>query len=131
MKAATISVFAAALLSAAAGLASALPPNHWGGVFGGDWRTNEGEMNIQQDGSRISGSYSKRGGRIEGRVQGANASGVWAQHSFDRPCFRELLGSYHWGRFEWRLSDSGRHFSGRWSYCDSGMSRSWTGDRWD
>ena len=86
MKAATISVFAAALLSAAAGLASALPPNHWGGVFGGDWRTNEGEMNIQQDGSRISGSYSKRGGRIEGRVQGANASGVWAQHSFDRPC---------------------------------------------
>lgn len=131
MRAAKISILAASVLVAVAGLAQAQPYHEWRGDFAGRWWTNEGDMHVEQDGSHISGSYSKRGGRIEGRVAGDHASGVWAQDFADRPCFYERLGSHHWGRFEWRLSDDGRRFYGRWSYCDNDLSHGWSGDRRD
>lgn len=84
--------------------------------WAGGWSSDFGRMSLQQSGSRVSGSYDFKGGRLEGILQGGTLSGTWKQTN----------GS---GRFEFRLSADGRSFSGRWGYGQTLSGGSWNGRR--
>lgn len=100
-----------------------------GGNFDGAWNTSEGAMTIHQTGGRFTSTYGGDNGRIEATVQGATATGYWAEDGSAQQCPTMRLGSYFWGRIIWTLSPNGQHFEGRWSYCNAEPGSSWTGDR--
>ena len=124
-----IAPLGACILALATVQASAQPYYHHHHGFEGRWTTSEGNMVVHQDEGHLSGHYDKRGGRVDGHVDYGHAEGVWSQDYADERCDTYRLGSRHWGRFEWRLTDDGQHFEGSWSYCDGPMNHSWTGDR--
>ncbi|MFO1015509.1 MAG: hypothetical protein U1E50_17290 [Caulobacteraceae bacterium] len=99
------------------------------GDFSGRWNSTEGVMTLNQSSGRITGTYVNDNGRIEATVQGATASGFWAEDSSGQRCSTQRLGSYYWGRVTWIMRADGQHFDGRWSYCEGQPSGSWTGDR--
>ncbi len=99
------------------------------GSFDGAWNTSEGAMTIRQSGSRFTSTYGGDNGRIEATVQGATATGYWAEDGSAQQCPTMRLGSYFWGRIVWTLSPNGQHFEGRWSYCNAEPGSPWTGDR--
>jgi hypothetical protein len=101
------------------------------GDFTGLWRTNMGDMHIEQDGDRARGDYEMKDGRMHGGIDGDAFSGFWAQSSAAHRCFEERMESHYWGRFTLILSDDTEHFHGRWSYCndDPGSGGEWTGSR--
>ncbi len=86
-------------------------------------------MTLSQTGTRVSGSYSQDGGRIDGQVSGGRLTGYWAENGSDQRCPTQRLGTYYWGRIDWVLSADGRRFTGKWSYCSAEPGGSWTGAR--
>lgn len=107
------------------------PPPSAGGPWSGPWETNQGPMQIDQDGDRARGDYQLSDGRLHGDVDGNEFRGTWAQSTSQRRCYEERMGTLYWGRFTLRLSDDGRYFHGRWWYCDGdpGNGGEWTGHR--
>ena len=101
------------------------------GDFSGGWRSNNGEMRIEQSGSRAWGEYAMKDGRIRGDVDGDTFSGIWTQTSSNRGCPDERMGSRYWGRVTLHLNEEGDRFYGRWSYCDDapGSAGEWHGER--
>jgi len=101
------------------------------GDFGGLWRTNMGDMHIEQDGYHAHGAYELKDGQVRGEIDGDAFKGLWAQSSASHRCLEERMGTHYWGRFMLILSDDAEHFHGRWSYCndDPGSGGEWTGTR--
>jgi hypothetical protein len=99
--------------------------------YAGAWRTNNGDMRLDQDGDRVTGSYDLKGGRVRGHVDGESLSGIWAQDTADRRCRETRMGTHYWGHFRFDLNDEADHFDGSWSYCDEsfGSGGTWSGDR--
>jgi len=101
-----------------------------GGSYSGAWNTTEGAMTLTQGGDRVTGTYSQDNGRIDGQfAAGGRLTGYWAEDGSAQQCNFPRMGSPFWGRFDWVLSADGRHFDGKWSYCDAEPDRAWTGDR--
>jgi hypothetical protein len=98
-------------------------------TFSGAWSSSEGDLSLVQQNGSLAGTYSKRGGRIMGQVDGAQAQGYWAQDLADQGCANTRFGTAYWGRFTWSLSPDGGHFDGQWSYCDADPTNPWNGDR--
>jgi len=96
----------------------------WFGV----WDSTRGTMHVEQDGDEVRGDFETMGGRFRGHIKGDGLSGIWAQDSSRQECHEERLGSAYWGRFRLHLSDDGKYFHGRFSYCDS---ESGNGDEWN
>ncbi len=99
------------------------------GSFGGRWTTSEGEMDLAQAGTSVSGTYSQDNGRLSGKVEGVHLVGYWAEESSAARCATERMGSFYWGRIDWTLSADGSGFEGGWSYCDQPVSGDWRGTR--
>ena len=99
------------------------------GAFGGGWSTSEGDMNLNQNGAHVTGTYGSDNGRIDGQVQGGRVTGYWGEDGSAQQCATQRLGTYFWGRFEWVLAADGKTFEGRWSYCDAEPGSPWTGRR--
>ena len=99
------------------------------GGFGGRWTTSEGEVDLVQSGSSVSGTYSQDNGRLSGEVVGGRLAGYWAEDGSSARCATERMGSFYWGRIDWALSGDGNGFEGGWSYCDQPVSGSWRGTR--
>jgi hypothetical protein len=84
--------------------------------WSGSWSSDFGRMSLQQSGSRVTGSYDFKGGRLEGTVAGNVLRGRWTQTNDS-------------GSFEFEMSADGRSFSGRWGYGDSLTRGKWNGSR--
>ena len=83
----------------------------WSGDWHSFWRTGQALMRLEQQGDRVTGTYTPGDGRIEGTVEGAVFSGTWTQAEAD-------------GTFEFALSPDGRSFAGRF-----GNGEYWNGER--
>jgi len=83
--------------------------------FSGDWqtywRTGSAVVSLEQDGTRVTGSYQPDDGRIEGTVEGHVLSGTWEQPGSS-------------GRFVFALSEDGQVLTGRF-----GNGEYWNGFR--
>ncbi|MBI4920558.1 MAG: hypothetical protein HY834_02320 [Devosia nanyangense] len=105
------------------------PPSGKAGDFGGKWTTTEGDMDLAQSGSDVTGTYVQDNGRVAGDVSDGKLAGYWGEDSSGVRCDTERLGTFYWGRIEWTLSDDGNGFSGSWSYCDQAPAGVWSGSR--
>jgi hypothetical protein len=71
-------------------------------------------------------------GKIDGKHSLAGQYvGYWVQNTSSRNCAEERLGSYNWGRVDFRFSRDADSFDGFWSYCDDepGFENRWHGIR--
>jgi len=93
------------------------------------WKTDFGELELQQRGKRITGSYPKYKGQIKATLNHQHTvHGYWVQPSSDVKCKKPRDGSYHWGTFTFNAINS-KHFKGSWAYCDrkEGSGGKWNG----
>lgn len=95
----------------------------------GVWKTSYGYMTLDQRGDQVVGTYDSDGGKVEGRVHFGQFIGYWAEKSSAQKCGEVRLGTVHWGRLEWRMSDDGNSFKGLWSYCEAEPTGVWDGAR--
>ncbi len=86
------------------------------GAWAGTWDTAFGTMVLQQQGSKVNGTYDYKDGHIEGTAQGAELRGTWVQANAR-------------GRFVFKLSGDGRSFTGTWGYGESTTNGGWSGTR--
>jgi hypothetical protein len=81
-------------------------------TYQGKWDTKYGSILLEEKGDKVEGSYSLNDGKIRGKVKGNNLIGTWSQ----KPSYSEPNDA---GDFEFRLSDDGKSFKGRWKYGSS------------
>lgn len=93
----------------------------------GIWTTTEGEMNFQQSGIRVTGSYPSDHGEITGAMSGNIFNGYWIEDASAERCAYPRNGRYYWGKI--RFQFDGNRFSGAWGYCDKDLTQKWTGSR--
>lgn len=101
------------------------PTSNWTG----DWDTyagfdSTGKMLLFQDGTTVTGYYTKGKGRITATVQGSQLVGRWSEPPTHLP-------PHDAGDVEFHLSEDGNTFGGRWSYGSSalGWEASWPGTK--
>ena len=87
------------------------------GPWAGTWTTNLGTLTLDQDGSRIIGSYTHDRGRVVGRATGRTVTGTWSEYPT-----HETPGDA--GTFRWTLDPSGKSFQGHWRHA---FSNTWSG----
>jgi hypothetical protein len=93
------------------------------GFFAGLWTADDSyaryTMNLEQDGRRVTGTYDRFGGTLEGMVTGRTLTGTWRQPDNNRS-----------GTLRLRLSRDGQAFEGTWT-CPDGDPKEgpWTGRR--
>jgi hypothetical protein len=93
------------------------------GFFAGLWTVDDSSaqytMNLEQDGRRVTGTYDRSGGTLEGTVTARTLAGTWRQPGNNRS-----------GTFRFRLSENGQGFEGTWT-CPDGDPKEgpWTGRR--
>ena len=82
----------------------------------GSWETQHGDMELQQEGNKITGNYSFGGnpGTIEATIEGRVVHGQYR--------YRDRV-----GEFTWKISEDGRSFDG--NYSRTGSSGTWWGKR--
>jgi hypothetical protein len=81
-------------------------------TYQGKWDTKYGSIVLEEIGDRVEGSYSLNDGRIRGTVKDNTLLGKWSQ----KPSYSEPNDA---GDVEFRLSDDGKSFKGRWRYGSS------------
>ena len=74
----------------------------WSGNWDTYWRDGEAQMQLQQDGDRVTGTYEPGEGRIEGRTEGRILHGSWFQDGVEGPVM-------------FALSQDGQSFTGRFA----------------
>ncbi|MDX9719536.1 MAG: hypothetical protein RBU37_02230 [Myxococcota bacterium] len=90
----------------------AMPP---GASFEGLWYSNYGDMRLQQEGNKVTGTFDyKLGGSIEGELQGGVLVFDWRQEGDLNLGRRDVFGK---GYFV--ISDNGISFEGKWGYAES------------
>lgn len=82
----------------------------------GPYRSTFGDMTLTREGSRVTGRYTHRDGRIEGTLEGRVLTGRWTQSNGQ-------------GRVVLRFSADFSSFTGEWGYNDAPPDQSWTGQR--
>jgi hypothetical protein len=81
--------------------------------YQGKWDTKYGLLLLEESEKKVDGSYSLNGGRIRGTIRGNNLIGKWSQ----KPSYSEPNDA---GDVEFRLSDDGKSFKGRWKFGSTG-----------
>ncbi len=125
-----IALLATALMLATAACASAplIPqtPMPAGASFTGLWYSNYDDMQLVQQGDKVSGTFEyKTGGQLSGTLQGGVLHFDWVQIGDLSVGRREVKGK---GYFI--MGKDGQHFEGKWGYEDSlSNGGSWTGDK--
>lgn len=84
----------------------------------GVYETDFNEMTLQQTGTKITGTYKHRDGRIEGTLQGRTLNGWWYQSNGK-------------GKFVFEFSEDFMNFTGKWNYNEAIPSGKWNGKRKD
>jgi hypothetical protein len=103
---------------------SLAPPIPRDGVAG-LWTTSFGDMALTETGGTVEGLYGDDHGRIEGTLADGHVIGLWAETDSDEECAEEKLGTRHWGRIDFFVTNA--RFTGTWSYCDGDMVPGWVG----
>ena len=93
------------------------------GFFAGLWTVDDSyaryTMNLEQDGRRVTGTYDRLGGTLEGMVTGRTLTGTWRQPDDNRS-----------GTLRFGLSQDGQAFEGTWACPDRDPKEGpWTGRR--
>ncbi len=90
----------------------------------GTWATSFGRMEIQQNGSLVTGRYSHDNGRLEGELHGQQFNGTWSE----APDYAPPRNS---GAVQWTISADGNSFRGHWRYGHdgSGWDGVWAGHK--
>ena len=87
--------------------------------FTGRWQSSYGTLVLQRRGSRITGSYGYRDGKIIGTLRGRRLDFLWIEK-----------GGKSQGKGYFILSQSGDSFHGKWGYRNSSTNGGrWTGRR--
>lgn len=94
----------------------------------GEWTSSEGgAMTIRQDGSKISGTYTMKGGIITGKLSGNVLDGYWIQNSSGKRCDSSRNDSYYWGVMQLIFTD--QSYSGNYGWCEDKPTNPWNGNR--
>jgi hypothetical protein len=93
------------------------------GFFAGLWTVDDTyaryAMNLEQNGRRVTGTYDRYGGTLEGTVTGRTLTGTWRQPDNNRS-----------GTLRLTLAENGQTFEGTWNCPDSDPKEGpWTGRR--
>jgi hypothetical protein len=90
--------------------------------WNGTWETNFGQLELQQVGDFVHGTYTHDQGKIEATVSGDKLIGTWSEApSYGAPSDA--------GDFEFIMSEDCKSFSGTWRYGSAGSWEDWTGTR--
>lgn len=95
------------------------------GYVAGVWKFNWGDLNLQQNGNQVSGTYTEDGGQVGGTMTGNVFNGYWSETVSDKRCAMPLNGRYHWGRMQLQFTNGG--FVGKWGYCNDPINSQLTG----
>lgn len=87
-------------------------------VWTGKWDTEYGVMTITQEGTNVTGTYSREEGKIVGTVSGNVLSGTWSE-------IPTYLPPKDAGDIEFVMSEDGLKFEGRWRYASEGQWFPW------
>ena len=108
----TTRMLAALVLSLAALLGAGIAAaEDWTGTWDSRWRSGGARLVLQQQGERVTGTYTPYDGRIEARADGLSLRGEWIEG--------ERRGAFEFARSRDGASFAGRFDSGEW----------WTGRR--
>ncbi len=88
--------------------------------WGDTWNTDWGQMELFQNGDRVTGTYEYNNGQIDGTASGDTLTGTWSK----APSYAEPNDA---GNFEFQMSKNRTEFYGNWRYGSCGH---WNGD-WD
>ncbi len=90
----------------------------------GTWATSFGRLEIQQNGSLVTGRYSHDNGRLKGELHGQQFNGTWSE----APDYAPPRNS---GTVQWTISADGNSFRGHWRYGHdgSGWDGVWAGHK--
>lgn len=89
-------------------------------TWSGKWSTDFGSMTLKQMGGAVSGTYTHDKGKITGQVTGNVLKGRWSE----APTYS---GPSDAGGFEFKLTQGGKSFGGRWNYQGRSGSSGWSG----
>lgn len=84
-------------------------------VFG-PYQSTFGTLTMQRNGNRVTGTYTHKGGRVEGTLNGNTLTGRWTQTNGE-------------GRMVFRFNSDYSGFTGMWSYGDAAPNQEWNGRR--
>ena len=102
------------------------PAQPAGCTFAGEWSSDWGEMNMVQNGSSVSGTYTFDDGRVTGTVSGKTLTGTWSENADENA----YLPPDNAGDVQLNLSDDCNSIEGAWRYGSEGeMSGGWSGER--
>ena len=87
-----------------------------GADVSGTYATTFNELTIEQKGNVVTGTYTFKNGRIEGKLDGCRLSGRWYQSNGQ-------------GRLVFEFKPDGSGFSGKWGSNDAAPSNRWDGTR--
>ena len=94
----------------------------------GQWKTNQGDIQLSQTGNQVTGSYlPAEHGELVGTLSGNTVNGFWIEDASGTKCSAPKNGRYYWGRLRWVFD--GNRFNGQWGYCEAEPNQVWTGSR--
>ncbi len=84
--------------------------------FERNYGTNFGDMTLVFNGSKVTGHYTHKNGKIEGVLSGNKLVGTWTQTNAK-------------GKLEFDFNNNFSNFDGRWGYNNSTPNQEWTVNR--
>ena len=94
----------------------------------GLWKTNQGDIQLSQTGTQVTGSYNPaEHGELVGNMSGNTLTGLWIEDASGSKCSSPRNGRFYWGKI--RFVFDGNRFTGQWGYCDAEPNQSWTESR--
>ena len=98
-------------------------------VFG-TWKTDYGTMELERDGSSVTGTYTKENGAIvQATLNGRILTGFWVEDSSRVPCDSAKDERNFWGRISFEFSENFNKFTGKWQWCNQEPTENWNGRR--
>ena len=94
------------------------------------WETRYGTMEffLKLRPNGVGARYGNDNGRlIVEEVSDGHMRGIWLENASKKPCTTAVLGSKHWGRFDFDFSGANAQFAGRWGYCNDPLNATWHG----
>ena len=99
------------------------------GEWGGTWKTSFGQLELAEQGGRVTGSYEFCDGQLEGTTKGRTLAGEWRE---EEGCGDRREGAQTTGTFLFTLDSGGKSYRGTWSYTDASKNpqdNTWNGER--
>jgi hypothetical protein len=72
------------------------------------------------DDDTVVGTFDSGGKlRVKGNMDNPTYVGFWTADTAPKECDNERDGTSYWGKVKFEMSDAGRTYTGKWSYCDA------------